>query len=123
MNSFILSYSPFQTTPTEGMLLTIVRINRHVSQFYQPFLGTYILKSEDTANVVNESFRGVFEQTPYMITLITNQWATGSLPQEVWNWLNHGVMPTITTPPPLGGMNMTGTRSALDALRDYGSRG
>ncbi len=117
MNNFILNYNPFASFPSEGQLLGLVRINRHVAQFYQPFFGTYLLKSYDTAYVLNESFKGVFESTPYMLTLISAQNAAGSLPQEVWNWVNNGTVPDpYVPPPPSGALGALMTRGLLSGL-------
>lgn len=112
MNNYILSYSPFTSFPSEGQLLGLVRINRHVAQFYQPFFGTYLLKSGDSAYVLNESFKDVFENTPYMLTMITSNFASGSLPQEVWNWINFGTVPQPDVPPPPTATGLLGSAIA-----------
>lgn len=111
MNNFILNYNPFSQFPRSGQLLTLLRINRHVSQFYQPFHGTYLIKSMDVASVVNDSFKGIFESTPYILTQLFSHVAAGSLPPEVWQWINFDTVPAPPSSIPV-----------LDALRRYGTR-
>ncbi|PZU07652.1 MAG: hypothetical protein DI606_16350 [Sphingobium sp.] len=97
MNNYLLSYNPYGFTPTEGQLLNHVKVNRFIVQYYQPFIGTYVLKSEQTAVVVTESLKGLFEQSPFMVTQLFSHLTGGTMPQEIWHWINHGYMPA---PPP-----------------------
>lgn len=94
MNNFILTYSPFLVSPTHGQVLNHVKFNRLVHSSYQPYAGTYLLKSDESAYALNESFRGFFEQTPYILMLYSAAHAGGQLPQEIWNWINYGSVPT-----------------------------
>lgn len=118
MNNFILSYNPMAQFPSEGQLITLLRINRHVLQYHQPFVGTYLLKSYDTAYVLNESFKGIFEHVPYMLTQVNSAFASGSLPQDVWNWLNFGTVPPPPPPTTLPPQVKSLGSAVLDALRN-----
>ena len=106
MNNFILSYNPFSATPTEGQLLNHVQVNRFISQYYQPFIGTYILKSDQPIGVLTESLKGLFETSPFMVNVLYPNMSGGSLPTDIWHWINYGFIPA--PPPPttnaLGGL-------------------
>lgn len=121
MNNYILNYNPLGNFPSEGQLLGLVRINRHVIQYYQPFFGTYLLKSNDEAYTLNESFKHIFENTPYMLTLFSSGLTSGSLPQDAWNWINHGILPKSLSPappPPTTGVGSAVTRGLLSGFRE-----
>ena len=98
MNNFVLSYSPFGGTPTEGQLLNHVQVNRYIEQYYQPFIGTYILKSNEIMMVISDSMKGLFESSPYMVHQLFPHLTGGSLPQDVWHWINHGYIPRPVAP-------------------------
>ncbi|MEO8722314.1 MAG: hypothetical protein ABI395_02155 [Sphingobium sp.] len=100
MNSFILSYNPFSGNPTEGQLLNHVQVNRYISQYYQPFIGTYVVKSEQSATQLTDSMKGLFENSPFMLTQLFPTTVGGTLPQDVWNWISHGYIPRPPPPPP-----------------------
>ena len=104
MNNFILTYNPFGPFPGEARLLNHVQINRYVDQYYQPYLGTYILKSKEIVSTLNNSFRGLFQDTPYMIVMFAPTLAGGALSNEAWNWINTGWVPPIPPLPPATGL-------------------
>lgn len=98
MNNFILSYNPFAVTPSAGQVLNHVQVSRNVHQYYQPFAGTYIIKSTLSAAALSDSLKGLFENTPYILAQLFPSVAGGTLPQEAWNWLNYGSVPQAPTP-------------------------
>ncbi len=100
MNNFILTYNPFGPFPGEARLLNHVQINRYIEQYYQPYPGTYIFKSNEGVSKLNDSFRGLFEVTPYMVVMFTPTLAGGVLSNEAWNWINTGWVPPIPPAPP-----------------------
>jgi len=110
VNNYLLSYNTLSGRPSEGQLLNHVRISRHVTQYYQPFFGTYIIKSDQPIMVVTEGFKGLFEDAPFMLTQLFAHVSGGSLPPDIWHWINHGYVPAPpppTAPPPpntLGGL-------------------
>lgn len=93
MNNFILSYNPFTLAPSPGQILNHVQVSRNVQQFYQPFAGTYIIKSDLTAFNLSESMKGLFENTPYLLVQFFPHLAGGTMPQDAWNWINHDFVP------------------------------
>jgi hypothetical protein len=106
--SYILSFNPFSTTPSVGQILNHLQVNKYVSGFYSPFPGTYLLKSPQTIDVLNNSFLGLFESAPYTIMMISGATAQGSLPQEIWAWVNYGAVPPAPPPPTTQGNALLG---------------
>jgi hypothetical protein len=100
VNNYLLSYSTLTGRPSEGQLLNHVRISRHVLQYYQPFFGTYIIKSDQPIFTVTEGFKGLFEENPFMLTQLFANMSGGSLPPEIWHWINHGFIPAPAAPTP-----------------------
>lgn len=90
MNNFILSYNPISCSPSPGQLLNHVQVNRHVAGYYQPFQGTYVIKSELSAAGLTESFKGLFEAEPFVISQVWPHAMGGTLPESIWHWINHG---------------------------------
>ena len=104
MNNFILTYNPFGFFPGEARLLNHVQINRYVAQYYQPYPGTYILKSNEGTITLNNSFQGLFQNTPYMVVMFTPTLAGGALSAEAWNWINNGWVPPMPPAPPINAL-------------------
>lgn len=104
MNNFLLTYNTFALNPTESQLLNHVQVNRYISQYYQPFMGTYILKSDAPINILSESLKGFFHNSPYLLSQLFAELAGGSLPSDIWHWINYGVIPppAPSPPPPQG---------------------
>lgn len=102
MNNFILTYNPFSVSPTAGQLLNHVQVNRFISQYYQPYAGTYLLKSDQSLSVVNESVAGLFEGSSYMLVHYAAGLSSGALPKEIWAWINFGSVPVPPPPSPKG---------------------
>lgn len=113
MNNYLLSYNTFTLNPTESQLLNHMQVNRFIAQYYQPFMGTYILKSEQQISVVSESLKGFFNGSPYLLTQMFSELAGGSLPNDIWHWINHGYIPAPPTPP---------TTTTLAQLAGLGAR-
>lgn len=99
MNNYILSYSPFLDNPSEGQLLNHVQVNKFISAYYQPFIGTYVLKSQHHISIVADSLRGLFGSAPHTVSQVFSNAIGGTLPNEVWHWLNHDIIPTPDVPP------------------------
>jgi hypothetical protein len=89
MASFILTYDLGATLGTHGQLAAFVKANRHVTQWAQPFLGCYLLKSDAGLTVLQSSFSEFFGgQTLHMLALINSDQTSGLLPPAIWTWLN-----------------------------------
>ncbi len=100
VNNFILTYNPFGLFPGEARLLNHVQINRYVDQYYQPYAVTYIFKSNQDVLTLNDSFRGLFQDTPYIVVMFSPTLSGGALSNEVWNWINTGWVPPVPPAPP-----------------------
>lgn len=100
MNNFILSYSTFSAIPTHNQLLNHMQTSRYIDQYYQPYVGTFFLKSDTSPHALNMSLKGLFDTATYTLAFFNPEFAGGSLPQDVWDWLNHGVIPVTPAPPP-----------------------
>lgn len=98
MNNYLLSYNTFALNPTENQLLNHVQVNRFIAQYYQPFVGTYIIKSEQPIGTLSESLKGFFNNSPYLLTQLFPNLAGGSLPSDIWHWINHGYIPRPPSP-------------------------
>ena len=99
VNNFILTYNPFGLFPGEARLLNHVQINRYIHQYYQPYAGTYILKSDESVSTLNDSFHGLFQDTPYLVVMFMPTHAGGALSNEAWSWINTGWVPPIPPAP------------------------
>lgn len=112
MANFSLTFNPFTLFPSSGQILNHVKINRFITQYYQPLPGQYLLKSDQSAYILNDSFKGLFESTAYMLIQFDSRLTSGSLPQEIWNWINFGeVPPPLPVPSALGGLIDAGRRA------------
>jgi hypothetical protein len=102
MNNYVLSYNPISPNVSHNQLLQFIKDNRKVSQYYQPFLGTYILKSTESLFSLSESFKGLFDGFPFMIVSFAAWASGGQMPPEIWTWIGHGVFPALqgNVPPP-----------------------
>ena len=123
MNNYVLSYQPYGNGYTEARLLNHVQVNRYIVQYYQPFAGTYLLKSDAVAGVLSDSFRGFFEQAPFVLISFLHWQSNGQLPPEIWQWINEGVVPPPPppSPPPLQGL-LGSTAAEARAALDFSSR-
>lgn len=113
MNNFMLSYNPYAVIPTNGQLLNYMQNSRFVDQFFQPYHGTYLIKSGSAANVLNAMISGLFEGSPYILAQVFSHSSGGSLPSEIWNWLNFGTVPPVSAPPPAYGRGTNALSAAL----------
>ena len=98
MKTFILSHNPFEPSITSAQIQAIVRNNRFVSQWYFPFTGTCIFKSESELSVLAPSFRELFNHMPFFLSEVFPPSMGGSQDQYVWDWLNTNKMPTLPSP-------------------------
>jgi len=96
--------SAFSVSPTHGQVTNYLEVNRYVSGFYSPFPGTFLLKSAEPLLSLTDSFRGLFEDQPYTLVEFVPSNVNGTLPSDIWQWLNYGVVPAppppVTIPPP-----------------------
>lgn len=96
MNTYTLSFNPFEIKFSYSQLAIFVKENRKVFQWYSPFVGTYIIKSTEPLTTLTESFRGFFDGAPFLLTYCYPSLTGGAQPSNVWDWLNTGNLPAIT---------------------------
>lgn len=101
MNNFMLTFSPYLDKPSHGQLLNHVQTSRFVAQYYQPYAGTFLLKSFNDAQEVANSIHGLFDGAAYMLVQVNSDLVGGNLSHDAWNWLNYGVLPTVPPAPPV----------------------
>jgi hypothetical protein len=101
MNTYILSYSPLDEKVSAYQLLAFIRDNRKIAQYYQPWMGTYIIKSQEDLVSLLSSFNLLFHGSSYILSRIFTTQMGGMLTPEIWNWINTDTVPAV---PPLGGL-------------------
>lgn len=103
MKDFILSYNPFEPALSATQVATWVKDCRHIAQWYQPFTGTWVLKSEQHLWTLTDSFRGFFPGIPFLLT--ESGMIGGSQDTKIWEWINTSKLPVLPAPalvpPPL----------------------
>ena len=95
MNVYLLSFNPFATNFSYTQLLSYIKDNRKVYQFYSPYAGTYVLKSKDDTASLQDSFKGFFEGSHFIITKLQVFETGGFLNPEAWNWMAAGQNPFL----------------------------
>ncbi len=91
MNTYILSYNPFEMKISHGQLAIFIKDSKKIFQYYLPFTGTYVIKSVETLQSLAESFREVFEGAPFIVTMAYPTAMGGAQSELVWTWINgHG---------------------------------
>lgn len=89
MPSYILSYDVTTAGNIHQQLVAFVKANRSVTQWSHPYIGLYLLKSNQDLQTLARSFNEFFDgKTLHLITAITGEQSQGSLPPYVWEWLN-----------------------------------
>lgn len=116
LNNFLLSYDTLAGNPSESQLLNHVQINRYITQYFQPFFGTYLLKSNESLLALSDSLRGFFEANRFLLVQLQGGSVTGQMPQEIWNWINYGFVPIPPPAPPAKPLNaLTGLGIGIDS--------
>lgn len=89
MASYVLTYDLGTSFGIHEQLTAFVKSNRHVSQWAQPFIGCYLLKSGVGLALLNASFAEFFAgKTLFVISKIEPNETSGCLAPVIWTWLN-----------------------------------
>ena len=99
MNTFILSYNPFDGKASGSQIHAYVTDCRKITQYYQPWLGTYVLRSFEEMPSLLTGFNGLFHGTSYILAQVQPLQMNGLLDPSIWNWINTGNLPAL--PPTL----------------------
>lgn len=99
---FTLSYDPISPSPSGPQLQAFIKEHRLIEEWYQPFLGTYIFKSSQSAATLKASFDPMFASTAYLISIAQPAQMTGALPPSIWAWISRGqdFLSWLSSPPP-----------------------
>jgi hypothetical protein len=96
MASYILTYDVSTSFRIHDHLTAFVKANRHVTQWAQPFMGCFLLKSDTGILPLNASFAEFFGgKTLYMIAVVNPEQTAGLLPQAIWTWFNQPDLPRL----------------------------
>lgn len=96
---YTLSYNPYGDKFNQSHLQLLIEKSREITSWYLPFVGTYVLKSEQGIETFTTSFRRFFGEEAFLITYGTPRLMSGAMPQTVWDWLNQEAMPALTGRP------------------------
>jgi hypothetical protein len=86
--NYLLTYDPAIISPTPMQLNVFISKHRDIESWFYPFAGTYILKSDKALVELINEFVTFFGAAPFILSWAPSQYLTGSLPPQVWTWLN-----------------------------------
>lgn len=95
---YVLSYYGWSVSPTDSQVRMFVQSHRDIETWYYPFVGTFIFKSRRKLFDLAVEFRQFFGGSPCLLTYANSSLMGGSLPQEVWDWINNAPAPTLDGP-------------------------
>ncbi|MGQ2958537.1 MAG: hypothetical protein ACT6QT_06815 [Sphingopyxis sp.] len=88
-HNYLISYDAFSSVQFEAKLLGFVKENGKIAAWSRPYLGLYLVKSDQDLLSVRESFFSFFgDQTAFVVCPISKFTLLGILPAETWNWLS-----------------------------------
>jgi hypothetical protein len=98
VRTFSLSHDPFDPKISPIQVQEIVRNNRYIVNWYFPFAGTCIFKSEFDIHVLAPSFRAMLNGAPFLLSEVAPHNMGGAQDQSIWNWINSGQLPSLPSP-------------------------
>ena len=96
--TYVLSYDATSSNFSLNRLRAFIESNRLVKSWYLPFQGTYVLKSDSLLMDFLPSFNQFFDGSTFLITYANGNIVTGSLPVNIWHWMNTGDVPQLAGP-------------------------
>jgi hypothetical protein len=97
MKTFTLSYDPTGIRVSSNQVVAYIKNHRDIIQWYVPFAGTCVFKSNKDLLYFAASFRELFDGVPFLISLTSPVLMGGALDSHVWEWLNTGILPALPT--------------------------
>jgi hypothetical protein len=91
-----LTFPVASASPNPTQTHVFVSQNRDIETWYIPFPGTYIFRSDRLLAELQSPFSQFFGQTLFLLTYLSPSLMTGSLPLNVWEWVNQPDTPMIT---------------------------
>lgn len=95
MANYILSFDPTNPSISASQLAVFIRLSREIEGWYSPFLGTYMLKSNENLLALLKSFGEIFGNASFILVAANSAQVTGSLPSSVWAWFSEGNAGTL----------------------------
>lgn len=93
MNTYILSYNPFDPRVTALQIHSAIQDSKIIAQYFQPWVGCYILKSIESSMTITQRFQGLFDQSTFLLAQVQPTATGGRLSPEIWQWINTGSLP------------------------------
>jgi len=106
MHTYFLSYNPFDPRVTAVQIHSAIQDSKIIAQYFQPWIGCYILKSIESSVTITQRFQGLFDQSTFLLSRIDPHTTGGRLSPEIWQWINTGSFPNALAgyaPPALPG--------------------
>lgn len=93
MKIFQFSYNPNVSNLDEETVTAFISENKNISEWSAPFPGCMILKSESRLRDLKDSVARLLRRNSFIISEVGIAGMAGQLPNEIWNWVNTGLMP------------------------------
>jgi len=87
MTTFLLSYDVHGTTLTADQMLGFIKENRNILEWYYPFDGAFIFKSNAETLTLQQSFMSILGTGKFIVTPIYDGSTGGVLTAEMWAWI------------------------------------
>lgn len=89
MASYLVTYDPLTSAHMHEQLIAFVKNNKFITQWSQPFVGCFLIKTDTQKLILFASFREFFgDKILHVVTPIVPSDLGGILPQNIWEWLN-----------------------------------
>lgn len=93
MNTYILSYNPFEARVSPLQIHTAIQDSKIIAQYFQPWMGCYVLKSIESPATITQRFQGLFDEAAFVLAQIYPTATGGRLSPQIWQWINTGSFP------------------------------
>lgn len=89
MTTFSITYNSLQLQAVEKQLDAFLQSNRNVVSWAKPFDGLYLVRSNLDRIALYVNLKSFFpDSIPFFVASVTAAECVGTLPQNVWDWLN-----------------------------------
>lgn len=85
--TFQLNYDIFGTNLTVTQIQGFMNESRRIVSWYQPFAGTFLIKSNESQALIRDGFSSIFGDAKFILSLVDVRNATGALDSTVWHWI------------------------------------
>lgn len=95
MGNYVLSFDPLMTSPPLSTLQQYIKDSRYIDSWHSPWLGLYLLKSDQAPFDLQENLRGLFNTSMFLLAHVRADVTGGYMSQIVWQWFNDGTLPSL----------------------------